>query len=182
MKAQRKQQVRNRVHLELVVGISFVRHPHLHNNSSHTASFPVMSQRSAMQLATFALCWSPSRVWNLSRQPTAWLCPRNQKRGLSSALQHRLAHPMARQNHTIHTLNSSAFPDPPNSAESQRQMASQTGGEEQPKLKLYTSTEAENGLPVIREEDLIEDFVRGSGSGGQKVNKTSNCVVSYQPS
>ncbi|PXF47907.1 putative peptide chain release factor [Gracilariopsis chorda] len=56
-------------------------------------------------------------------------------------------------------------------------MASQTGGEEQPKLKLYTSTEAENGLPVIREEDLIEDFVRGSGSGGQKVNKTSNCVM-----
>ena len=28
----------------------------------------------------------------------------------------------------------------------------------------------------IREEDLFEKFVRGSGSGGQKINKTSNCV------
>ena len=28
----------------------------------------------------------------------------------------------------------------------------------------------------IREDDLVEDFIRGSGSGGQKVNKTSSCV------
>lgn len=28
----------------------------------------------------------------------------------------------------------------------------------------------------IREEDLTEKFVRGSGSGGQKINKTSSCV------
>ncbi|MBK1882652.1 peptide chain release factor-like protein [Luteolibacter pohnpeiensis] len=28
----------------------------------------------------------------------------------------------------------------------------------------------------IRESDLLEKFVRGSGSGGQKINKTSNCV------
>lgn len=28
----------------------------------------------------------------------------------------------------------------------------------------------------IREEDLHETFVRGSGRGGQKVNKTNNCV------
>jgi protein subunit release factor B len=28
----------------------------------------------------------------------------------------------------------------------------------------------------ICEEDLLEKFVRGSGSGGQKINKTSNCV------
>ena len=28
----------------------------------------------------------------------------------------------------------------------------------------------------IREEDLLEKFVRGSGSGGQKINKTSSCV------
>jgi protein subunit release factor B len=25
-------------------------------------------------------------------------------------------------------------------------------------------------------EDLVEKFVRGSGAGGQKINKTSNCV------
>ncbi|MFT4177460.1 MAG: peptide chain release factor-like protein [Luteolibacter sp.] len=28
----------------------------------------------------------------------------------------------------------------------------------------------------IREADLLEKFIRGSGSGGQKINKTSNCV------
>jgi len=28
----------------------------------------------------------------------------------------------------------------------------------------------------IREEDLAENFIRGSGSGGQKINKTSSCV------
>jgi protein subunit release factor B len=28
----------------------------------------------------------------------------------------------------------------------------------------------------IREEDFVESFIRGSGSGGQKVNKTSSCV------
>jgi peptide chain release factor len=28
----------------------------------------------------------------------------------------------------------------------------------------------------IREEDLIEKFILGSGRGGQKINKTSSCV------
>lgn len=28
----------------------------------------------------------------------------------------------------------------------------------------------------IREEDIIEKFTRGSGKGGQKINKTSSCV------
>lgn len=30
--------------------------------------------------------------------------------------------------------------------------------------------------PKLNEEDLEEDFMRGSGPGGQSVNKTSNCV------
>jgi protein subunit release factor B len=35
----------------------------------------------------------------------------------------------------------------------------------------------------IREEDLDESFVRGGGSGGQKINKTSSCVqLSHRPS
>jgi len=28
----------------------------------------------------------------------------------------------------------------------------------------------------IREEDLVEKFILGSGAGGQKINKTSSCV------
>ncbi|XP_065140148.1 mitochondrial translation release factor in rescue [Paramisgurnus dabryanus] len=32
-------------------------------------------------------------------------------------------------------------------------------------------------LPKVNEEDLEEQFVRGSGPGGQATNKTSNCVV-----
>ena len=28
----------------------------------------------------------------------------------------------------------------------------------------------------IREQDLVEKFVHGSGKGGQKINKTSSCV------
>ncbi len=35
----------------------------------------------------------------------------------------------------------------------------------------------------IREADLIEKFILGSGSGGQKINKTSSCVyVKHIPS
>ncbi|MBK8092449.1 MAG: peptide chain release factor-like protein [Verrucomicrobiaceae bacterium] len=43
--------------------------------------------------------------------------------------------------------------------------------------------EAEDGLAArmrhlrIHEEDLQEDFVRGTGPGGQKINKTSSTVV-----
>ena len=33
----------------------------------------------------------------------------------------------------------------------------------------------------IREQDLEESFVRGSGRGGQKVNKTNNCVPPLPP-
>lgn len=32
-------------------------------------------------------------------------------------------------------------------------------------------------LPVLNEDHLEEQFVRGSGPGGQATNKTSNCVV-----
>jgi len=34
----------------------------------------------------------------------------------------------------------------------------------------------------IREEDLVEKFITGSGSGGQKINKTSSCVyLKHEP-
>lgn len=35
----------------------------------------------------------------------------------------------------------------------------------------------------IREGDLVEQFIRGSGAGGQKINKTSSCVyLLHKPS
>ena len=35
----------------------------------------------------------------------------------------------------------------------------------------------------IRESDLEENFVKGSGAGGQKINKTSSCVwLRHKPS
>lgn len=34
----------------------------------------------------------------------------------------------------------------------------------------------------VREDDLVEKFVLGSGPGGQKVNKTSSCVYLRHPS
>ena len=36
---------------------------------------------------------------------------------------------------------------------------------------------AQNQLPELNEDDLEETFVRGSGAGGQKINKTSNRVI-----
>lgn len=32
-------------------------------------------------------------------------------------------------------------------------------------------------FPTLKHEDLEENFVRGSGPGGQAVNQTANCVV-----
>lgn len=47
---------------------------------------------------------------------------------------------------------------------------------------MALSKEKENELLLrmeklgIKEDDLIEKFILGSGSGGQKINKTSSCV------
>lgn len=45
---------------------------------------------------------------------------------------------------------------------------------------VFVLTASKKGLidlPVLNEDDLEEQFVRGSGPGGQATNKTSNCVV-----
>ncbi|MCX6867526.1 MAG: peptide chain release factor-like protein, partial [Verrucomicrobia bacterium] len=41
--------------------------------------------------------------------------------------------------------------------------------------KLTAMEERMAGLGIT-EGDLLEKFVRGSGAGGQKINKTSSCV------
>ena len=38
-------------------------------------------------------------------------------------------------------------------------------------------TKSGGGVPVILDADLKEQFVKGSGPGGQKINKVRNCVV-----
>jgi protein subunit release factor B len=43
-------------------------------------------------------------------------------------------------------------------------------------ISLYFSTKTRPSTILYREEDIKEIFVRGSGSGGQSVAKTSNCV------
>jgi len=40
-----------------------------------------------------------------------------------------------------------------------------------------TTTVTSQDLPELNEDDLSEKFVRGSGAGGQKINKTANRVI-----
>ena len=48
---------------------------------------------------------------------------------------------------------------------------------------LYISTIDRSLVPKLDESELEEQFVRGSGPGGQSVNKTSNCVLlKHKPS
>lgn len=53
------------------------------------------------------------------------------------------------------------------------EIAMQLTAAEGKKEKVYTARE----LPELNEDDLTETFVRGSGPGGQKTNKTSNKVA-----
>lgn len=43
--------------------------------------------------------------------------------------------------------------------------------------KRFKNTIDYSRVPIILEKDIEERFVRGSGPGGQKTNKTANCVV-----
>jgi protein subunit release factor B len=52
---------------------------------------------------------------------------------------------------------------------------------------LSTAKEAELRVRMeklgILDDDLVEKFIRGSGHGGQKINKTSSCVyLKHEPS
>ncbi|XP_037038744.1 probable peptide chain release factor C12orf65 homolog, mitochondrial [Bradysia coprophila] len=47
-------------------------------------------------------------------------------------------------------------------------------------LRLFVSKSTTidfSRVPKLNDEDLEEQFVRGSGPGGQAVNKTANCVI-----
>lgn len=47
--------------------------------------------------------------------------------------------------------------------------------------KKASTCNEENELSLdIDEADIEEQFIRGSGPGGQKINKSSVCVVSWQ--
>lgn len=50
-------------------------------------------------------------------------------------------------------------------------------------LSVCSISKKNYAFPELLESDLEEQFVRGSGPGGQSVNKTSNCVVlKHRPS
>lgn len=50
------------------------------------------------------------------------------------------------------------------------------------KLKEDRLAERMAALEIV-EDDLVEKFIRGSGKGGQKINKTSSCVyLLHRPS
>lgn len=44
-------------------------------------------------------------------------------------------------------------------------------------INKYKHTIDYSKVPQLVEAELEEQFVRGSGPGGQSVNKTANCVV-----
>lgn len=51
-----------------------------------------------------------------------------------------------------------------------------------PSINFYTSSRLYKTIE-LNEDDLEENFVKGWGKGGQKVNKTSNCVeLKHKPS
>lgn len=47
----------------------------------------------------------------------------------------------------------------------------------QPSIIRFKRTLDYSRVPVLKEDELEMKFVRGSGPGGQSVNKTSNCCV-----
>ncbi|CAG8524326.1 6070_t:CDS:2, partial [Scutellospora calospora] len=47
---------------------------------------------------------------------------------------------------------------------------------EDDKEKIRAEPKKERIKIILNEKDLTESFVKGSGNGGQKINKTSNCV------
>lgn len=52
-----------------------------------------------------------------------------------------------------------------------------------PSPEKISSLELRMAALGIEPGDLVEKFVRGSGAGGQKINKTSNCVfLKHEPS
>ena len=52
-----------------------------------------------------------------------------------------------------------------------------------PSAEKTTALQERMAALGIYPSDLIEKFVRGSGAGGQKINKTSNCVfLKHEPS
>ena len=62
------------------------------------------------------------------------------------------------------------------SSSSSANIVDSTKQKNEPSHKYNEEQKAIDKRITISEDDLEEKFVRGSGPGGQKVNKTSNCV------
>jgi peptide chain release factor len=51
------------------------------------------------------------------------------------------------------------------------------GGKGRNKADIERNTQGPPPPVVLDEDDIVETFVRGSGPGGQKINKTASCVM-----
>ncbi|XP_014667269.1 PREDICTED: probable peptide chain release factor C12orf65, mitochondrial [Priapulus caudatus] len=72
---------------------------------------------------------------------------------------------------------SRGVPPPPSSLERTREGLLGSVPATSVSVAMLTTDADARVPPVLVEEELEEDFVKGSGPGGQSVNKTSNCVV-----
>lgn len=55
-----------------------------------------------------------------------------------------------------------------------------TNNPDEKKLNTEQINSDPTEAPLINEDDIDEKFVRGAGPGGQKINKTASCVVSFR--
>ncbi|GAB9467107.1 Peptide chain release factor c12orf65 [Globisporangium polare] len=58
-----------------------------------------------------------------------------------------------------------------------RELWRATGSSALPHVRWFSAPPVKKQPIVLREEDLEESFVKGSGKGGQKINKVRNCVL-----
>ena len=103
-------------------------------------------------------------------------CKRNQH-----SLNYTATHcPSTTQSHPPHTHHNNTPPHPPNTRPAVEAAVAGVGGTRRlwtgaPLLAAKQSKVDRSQYPSLKEGELEESFLRGSGPGGQAVAKTSNC-------
>lgn len=114
----------------------------------------------------------------LAFSPSAPFLPRNASRSYltSHRLQTTWSTPRRPRVHRSPALLTAATSPAENAPDAQ---TAATGKRELSRVRTFTTMPemGPDGMPIVPDEDIEEHFVRGSGAGGQKINKTANCVV-----